>query len=174
MRKLTVAWPGSGALIARDDVDYVSVKVSAISSQLSMWAYKETLDRVVKRLIPLYKEAAATTPPTFINLDMEEFKDLDLTLDVFERVLGDKSLRTYRAGIVLQAYLPEAFAAMKRIQSLAAARVKAGGAPLKVRVVKGANLQMEQVDAELHDWPLAVLPSKQASDTNYKRVLGGL
>ena len=162
---------GVRALIARDDVDYVSVKVSAISSQLSMWAYKETLDRVVKRLIPLYKEAAATTPPTFLNLDMEEFKDLDLTLDVFERVLGDKSLRGYSGGIVLQAYLPEALGAMKRIQSFAAARVKAGGAPLKVRVVKGANLQMEQVDAELHDWPLAVLPSKQASDTNYKRVL---
>ncbi|MDP4899440.1 MAG: bifunctional proline dehydrogenase/L-glutamate gamma-semialdehyde dehydrogenase, partial [Pontimonas sp.] len=162
---------GVRALIARDDVDYVSVKVSAISSQLSMWAYKETVDRVVKRLIPLYAEAAATNPPTFINLDMEEFKDLDMTLDVFERVLGDKSLRSYTGGIVLQAYLPEALAAMKRIQSFAAARVKAGGAPLKVRVVKGANLQMEQVDAELHDWPLAVLPSKQASDTNYKRVL---
>jgi RHH-type proline utilization regulon transcriptional repressor/proline dehydrogenase/delta 1-pyrroline-5-carboxylate dehydrogenase len=162
---------GVRALIAREDVDYVSVKVSAISSQLSMWAYKETVDRVVKRLIPLYTEAAATNPPTFINLDMEEFKDLDMTLDVFERVLGDKSLRSYTGGIVLQAYLPEALAAMKRIQSFAAARVKAGGAPLKVRVVKGANLQMEQVDAELHDWPLAVLPSKQASDTNYKRVL---
>ena len=162
---------GVRALIAREDVDYVSVKVSAISSQLSMWAYKETVDRVVTRLIPLYTEAAATNPPTFINLDMEEFKDLDMTLDVFERVLGDKSLRSYTGGIVLQAYLPEALAAMKRIQSFAAARVKAGGAPLKVRVVKGANLQMEQVDAELHDWPLAVLPSKQASDTNYKRVL---
>jgi len=38
-------------------------------------------------------------------------------------------------------------------------------------VVKGANLQMEQVDAIIHDWPLAVLPSKLDSDTNYKRVL---
>ena len=162
---------GVRALIQRDDVDYVSVKVSAISSQLSMWAYDQTVNRVVERLIPLYQEAAATTPPTFINLDMEEFKDLDMTLDIFERVLGDKSLRSYTGGIVLQAYLPEALAAMKRIQSFAASRAKAGGAPLKVRVVKGANLQMEQVDAELHDWPLAVLPSKQASDTNYKRVL---
>jgi RHH-type transcriptional regulator, proline utilization regulon repressor / proline dehydrogenase / delta 1-pyrroline-5-carboxylate dehydrogenase len=162
---------GVRALIARDDVGYVSVKVSAISSQLSMWAYAETVDRVVKRLIPLYKQAAATTPPTFINLDMEEFKDLDMTIDVFEKVLREKSLRGYSGGIVLQAYLPEALRAMKRIQSFAAARVKAGGAPVKVRVVKGANLQMEQVEAKLHDWPLAVLPSKQASDTNFKRVL---
>jgi RHH-type proline utilization regulon transcriptional repressor/proline dehydrogenase/delta 1-pyrroline-5-carboxylate dehydrogenase len=162
---------GVSALIARNDVDYVSVKVSAVSSQLSMWAYDQTVSRVVKRLLPLYQQAAATNPPTFINLDMEEFKDLDMTIDVFRSVLSDKSLKSYAGGIVLQAYLPEALDAMKKVSAFAAARVKAGGAPLKVRVVKGANLQMEQVDAELHDWPLAVLPSKQATDTNYKRVL---
>lgn len=162
---------GVGQLIARDDVDYVSVKVSAISSQLSMWAYDQTVERVVARLLPLYHQAAATTPPTFINLDMEEFKDLDMTIDVFTRVLSDPGLKAYTGGIVLQAYLPEALEAMKKVSAFATARHKAGGAPLKVRVVKGANLQMEQVDAALHDWPLAVLPSKKASDTNYKRVL---
>ncbi|MFT6973041.1 MAG: RHH-type proline utilization regulon transcriptional repressor/proline dehydrogenase [Pontimonas sp.] len=164
-------WAGVSTLIARPDVDYVSVKVSSISSQLSMWAYEETVERVVKRLIPLYQQAAATTPPTFINLDMEEFKDLDMTIDVFEGVYSDPSLKTYTGGLVLQGYLPEALAAMKRIQAFASARVDAGGACVKVRVVKGANLQMEQVDAAIHDWPVAVLPSKQASDTNYKRVL---
>jgi RHH-type transcriptional regulator, proline utilization regulon repressor / proline dehydrogenase / delta 1-pyrroline-5-carboxylate dehydrogenase len=162
---------GVSQLIARADVDYVSVKVSAVSSQLSMWAYDETVQRVVARLIPLYQQAAATTPPTFINLDMEEFKDLDMTIDVFCRVLADKTLKTYTGGIVLQAYLPEALGAMKKLNAFATARVKSGGAPIKVRVVKGANLQMEEVDAQLHDWPLAVLPSKQASDTNYKRVV---
>jgi len=162
---------GISRLIARADVDYVSIKVSAISSQLSMWAYEETIERVVARLVPLYQQAQATNPPTFINLDMEEFKDLDMTLDVFQRVLSDPSLKHYTGGIVLQAYLPEALEAMKKVQAFASARVKAGGAGVKVRVVKGANLQMEQVDAALHDWPLAVLPSKEATDTNYKRVL---
>ena len=162
---------GVSALIARPDVDYVSVKVSSVSSQLSMWAFDETVKRVVERLIPLYQQAAATTPPTFINLDMEEFKDLDMTLEVFEGVYSHPSLTEYTGGIVLQAYLPEALDAMKRIQAFAADRLTRGGAPVKVRVVKGANLQMEQVDAAIHDWPLAVLPSKQESDTNYKRVL---
>ena len=162
---------GVSALIERPDVDYVSVKVSSISSQLSMWAFDETVQRVVRRLIPLYQKAAATTPPTFINLDMEEFKDLDMTLSVFEGVYSEPSLKNYTGGIVLQAYLPEALEAMKRIQAFASARRSDGGAPVKVRVVKGANLQMEQVDAIIHDWPVAVLPSKQESDTNYKRVL---
>jgi len=111
---------GVSALIARPDVDYVSVKVSSVSSQLSMWAFDETVERVVKRLIPLFQQAAATSPPTFINLDMEEFKDLDMTLGVFEGIYGDVSLKNYTGGIVLQAYLPEALDAMKRIQSLPA------------------------------------------------------
>ena len=42
---------------------------------------------------------------------------------------------------------------------------------IKVRVVKGANLAMERVDAAMHDWPLATYDTKQDSDTNYKRVL---
>ena len=158
-------------LVDRDDVDYVSVKVSAIVSQLSMWSFDETVDRVVDRLVPLYEAAALGARPTFLNLDMEEFRDLDLTMEVFERLLDRPSLHEYEAGIVLQAYLPEALPALERLTAWAQARRAAGGAGIKVRVVKGANLAMERVDAAVHDWPVAVLPSKQSSDTNYKRVL---
>src|SRR5699024_9645313 len=49
--------------------------------------------------------------------------------------------------------------------------VAAGGAPIKVRVVKGANLPMEHVQAAMHDWPQTVWPTKQDTDTNYKRIL---
>ncbi|PID96996.1 MAG: 1-pyrroline-5-carboxylate dehydrogenase, partial [Actinomycetales bacterium] len=61
--------------------------------------------------------------------------------------------------------------AMVRLQEWAAERVANGGAPIKVRLVKGANLPMELVEAELHHWPVATCESKQASDTNYKRVM---
>lgn len=162
---------GITELVKRPDVDYVSVKVSAIASQLSMWAFDEAVDRVVDRLVPLYETAALGVTPTFLNLDMEEFRDLDLTIEVFQRLLDRPSLRQYEAGIVLQAYLPEALPALDRLTAWAQARRAAGGAGIKVRVVKGANLAMERVDAALHGWPVAVLPSKQASDANYKRVL---
>ena len=71
----------------------------------------------------------------------------------------------------MQAYLPDALRAMIRLQEWSAARRARGGAPIKVRVVKGANLPMERVDASLHDWPLATWGTKQDTDTNYKRVL---
>src|SRR6185312_6265010 len=162
---------GTRALLARDDVDYVSIKVSSIASQLSMWSFDETVDRVVDRLVPLYELAAASPSPKFINLDMEEYRDLDLTIAVFTSILSKPQLLGLEAGIVLQAYLPDALDAMQTLTEWATQRRVAGGAPVKVRVVKGANLAMERVDATIHDWPLATYGSKQSTDANYKRVL---
>ena len=162
---------GTRQLLARPDVDYVSIKASAVASQLSMWAYDETVDRVVDRLTPLYEVAVASPTPKFINLDMEEFKDLDLTIAVFTKLLDQPQLKNLEAGIVLQAYLPDALAALQSLTAWAIERRLAGGASIKVRVVKGANLAMEHVDAAMHDWPVATWPTKQATDTNYKRVL---
>lgn len=160
---------GTRALLERNDVDYVSIKVSSTVAPHSPWAFDEAVTHAVEALGPLYEIAQRRTK--FINLDMEEYKDLDLTLAVFTTILDKPEFRNLEAGIVLQAYLPDALAAMIRLQEWAAARVAAGGAPIKVRVVKGANLPMEQVDAETHGWPLATWHSKQASDASYKAVL---
>ncbi|HWR84493.1 MAG TPA: proline dehydrogenase family protein, partial [Rhodoglobus sp.] len=98
---------GTRALLERDDVDYVSIKVSSIASQLSMWAFDDMVDTVVQRLTPLYEYAAASPTSKFINLDMEEYRDLDVTVAVFTRLLEQPSLKNLEAGIVLQAYLPD-------------------------------------------------------------------
>ncbi|MCU1481200.1 MAG: 1-pyrroline-5-carboxylate dehydrogenase [Subtercola sp.] len=175
---------GTLELLARDDVDYVSVKLSSIAADLSLWAFDETVERVANSLVPLYTLAlpggggsapgaarASTAPAKFINLDMEEYADLDLTIAVFEKVLERPQFQHLEAGIVLQAYLPDALRAMQGLQTWAAERVANGGAPIKVRLVKGANLAMERVDATIHGWPLATWGSKEETDTNYKRVL---
>lgn len=158
-------------LLARDDVDYVSIKVSAVSGPHQHWAFDEVVETAVRRLTPLYELAASTSPKKFINLDMEEYKDLDLTIEVFTKILDQPHLKDLEAGIVLQAYLPDTLAAMQRLQAWAAKRVEAGGSGVKVRLVKGANLSMEIVEAVMHGWPLTTWDTKQAADTNYKRVL---
>lgn len=157
-------------ILSRPDVDYVSVKVSATINPHSPYAFDETVDHVVSRLTPLY-EIAVAGGNKFINLDMEEYHDLDLTVSVFKKVLEQPRFIGLTAGIVLQAYLPDALRVMIDLQQWARSRVLDGGAPIKVRVVKGANLPMEQVDAELHGWPLATVSSKAEADANYKRVL---
>ncbi len=160
---------GIHELILRPDVDYVSVKVSAIVSSVSLWAFDDTVDRVVERLLPLYLSAVADG--TFINLDMEEYRDLDLTIAVFTRLLEDPRLASLEAGIVLQAYLPDALPALRELTAWARVRVAAGGARIKVRLVKGANLAMERVDAVIHGWTLATYDSKVDTDANYVRCL---
>ncbi|WP_159500532.1 bifunctional proline dehydrogenase/L-glutamate gamma-semialdehyde dehydrogenase [Microbacterium sp. 18062] len=160
---------GTRRLLARDDVDYVSIKVSSTVAPHTPWAFEEAVTDAVAALRPLYR--IARKGRKFLNLDMEEYKDLDLTLAVFTRVLDEPEFHDLEAGIVLQAYLPDALGAMMRLQEWASARVRDGGAPVKVRVVKGANLPMERVDADIHDWPLATWESKQASDASYKAVL---
>ena len=162
---------GTLALLARDDVDYVSLKVSAAVAPHSPWAFDETVADIVDRLAPLYRLAASSPTPKFVNLDMEEYRDLDVTVEAFTRLLDRPEFLGLEAGIVLQAYLPDALAKMMHLQEWAAARRARGGAAVKVRVVKGANLPMERVDAVLHGWPLATWNSKQKTDTNYKRLL---
>ncbi|PPH07678.1 1-pyrroline-5-carboxylate dehydrogenase [Rathayibacter sp. AY1G1] len=162
---------GTHRLLARDDVDYVSIKVSSSTAPHNPWAFDAAVDDIVEELAPLFARAAASSPQKFINLDMEEYKDLDLTIAVFTRILDRPEFLGLEAGIVLQAYLPDALSAMIRLQEWSAARRARGGAGIKVRLVKGANLPMEQVEASVHGWPLATWSSKQDSDTNYKRVV---
>ncbi|MDN4481992.1 bifunctional proline dehydrogenase/L-glutamate gamma-semialdehyde dehydrogenase [Demequina lignilytica] len=157
------------ALIERDDVDYVSLKVSAAVAPHNPWAFDQAVEQICARLDPLYAAAARTG--TFVNLDMEEYRDLDLTVAVFTRLLDVPRHHELTAGIVLQAYLPDSLAALDGLTEWAQRRVHDGGAPIKVRLVKGANLSMERVDAELHGWPLATWGSKVESDAHYKRLL---
>ncbi|MEG1392624.1 MAG: proline dehydrogenase family protein, partial [Aurantimicrobium sp.] len=123
---------GTRALLARDDVDYVSIKVSSTVAPHSAWAFEQDVEHVVERLLPLFHLAAESPTPKFINLDMEEFKDLDITIAVFTRILDRPELLNLEAGIVLQAYLPDALAAMMQLQEWSAARRARGGAGIKV------------------------------------------
>ena len=166
-RRLT----GTHRLLDRSDIDYVSIKVSSAVAPHNHWAFDAAVAHIVDELVPLYAKAASSSPAKFINLDMEEYKDLDLTLAVFTRLLDRPEFTGLSAGIVLQAYLPDALGAMMRLQEWAAKRVAGGGAPFKVRVVKGANLPMELVDAAVHGWPAATWHTKCDSDTSYKAVL---
>jgi RHH-type transcriptional regulator, proline utilization regulon repressor / proline dehydrogenase / delta 1-pyrroline-5-carboxylate dehydrogenase len=159
------------SLVDDPRVDYVSIKVSAIASQLDLWSFDVTLDRIEHRLRELFRRAAASRPPTFVNLDMEEYRDLHLTLQAFTRVLDEPDLRHLDAGIVLQAYLPDAFDALRLLSAWAGARHAGGGGVVKVRLVKGANLAMERVDAAMHGWVQAPFGSKGEVDAMYKRCV---
>ncbi|MCK6209565.1 proline dehydrogenase family protein [Georgenia sp. EYE_87] len=159
------------ALLERDDVDYVSIKVSSLVSQISTWDTAGTVARVTERLRPIYRAAKARSPHAFVNMDMEEYRDLDLTIEVFTALLSEPEFTDLEAGIVLQAYLPDANRGLDELLAFARKRVADGGAPIKIRLVKGANLSMEHVEAKLHGWEQAPYTSKDEVDANYLRLV---
>ena len=159
--------------LAQPDVDYVSVKVSAVVSQLNPWDFDGSLQRVVEALRPLLRAAAASAPPTFINLDMEEYHDLELTTAAFRALLGEPEFSAVDLGIAVQAYLPDSFDALQELVDWHN-RLTAGGhrsGSIKIRLVKGANLAMERVEAAMHGWPQTPYDTKAETDANYKRCL---
>ncbi|MEM6527312.1 MAG: bifunctional proline dehydrogenase/L-glutamate gamma-semialdehyde dehydrogenase, partial [Chloroflexota bacterium] len=166
-------------LLANPDVEYISVKISSVFSQINLIAFEDTIEQIKTRLRKLYRQAMAheyvrpdgTAIPKVVNLDMEDYRDLHLTVAAFQQVLNEPEFQNYRAGIVLQAYLPDSSQVQRDLTAWAMERVANGGAPIKLRIVKGANLAMERVEAALHDWPQAPYYSKHEVDANYKRMV---
>ena len=156
-------------VIIRPDVTYVSVKVSSIVSQLTTIDHDGSLARVVERLTVLFR--TARDHGVFVNLDMEEYRDLRLTIDAFREVLSEPEFDHLSAGVVLQAYLPDSHGAFSELVDWAVERYARTGTPIKVRLVKGANLAVEHVEAELHGWRAAPYDTKADVDASYARLI---
>jgi RHH-type proline utilization regulon transcriptional repressor/proline dehydrogenase/delta 1-pyrroline-5-carboxylate dehydrogenase len=163
------------SLLNEPEVDYISIKISTIFSQINVLAFEETISLLSTRLAELYDEILRIKKQTgvakFVNLDMEEYRDMSLTVGVFIKTLSLERFKSLKAGIVLQAYIPDSYLWLLKLKTWAQERVAQGGAPIKIRVVKGANLEMEKTESALHGWPLVTFDSKRESDANYKRML---
>lgn len=160
--------------IARRDVDYVSLKISAVCANLDVLAFDHSVDRIAERLRVLYRAAARAVPSTFLNLDMEEYRDLSLTIAAMQRVLDEHEFAALDAGVVLQAYLPDSHTAALDLCHWALRRHRRAGGRLKIRVVKGANLAMERVESELHGWAQAPYATKSEVDASFKLLVESL
>ncbi len=156
-------------MVRRPEVNYASVKISSIASQLITIDHDGSVERVAHRLRLLY--SAAVESQTFINLDMEEFRDLAITVDVFKKLLTEPAFEKMNSGIVLQAYLPESHAVFADLIDWAKERHAKTGGTIKIRLVKGANLAMEKAEAELHGWVPAPYPTKSDVDASYTRLI---
>ncbi len=160
-------------------INYISVKISGIYAQISALNYQQNKHDLCNRLSTIYAKAQSFTyvdvdgsrKHKFVNLDMEEYKDCHLTLDVFTEVLSRPDFKNFSAGIVIQAYLPDSWGFQTLLLDFAKKRVEDGGAPIKIRLVKGANLQMESIISSLKGWEVPVYDTKVEVDANYLKIL---
>ncbi|TLP36339.1 bifunctional proline dehydrogenase/L-glutamate gamma-semialdehyde dehydrogenase [Arcobacter arenosus] len=161
------------------NIDYISIKISTIYSQINALNFDNTVSVLVDKLTRIYNQALkypyiapdGTKSNKFINLDMEEYRDLDITVEVFKKTLEKPEFKNFYAGIVLQAYLPDSFNVQKDLCEWAKKRVEAGGAPIKFRLVKGANMEMEETEASQKHWEMVTYTDKSDTDSNYKRMI---
>ena len=162
-----------------EDVEYISVKVSSLVPQIITLAFDDTVRMLQDCLGVLYRTASlhpykpknGEAVTKIVNLDMEEYRDMGITVTAFRRTLEQSEYANYTAGIALQAYLPEALAVQRELTEWARERVENGGSPIHLRIVKGANLEMEKVESTLQNWPLAPYDNKRDVDANFKRMV---
>lgn len=167
------------ALLARPEVQAISIKLSSIASRVELLAFRESLDELKPRVRRIYQQALAhrfrwpdgTQRPKLVSLDMEAYRDLPLTFALFSELMSEPELDGLQACLVLQAYLPDAPLYQRELTRIAQARMQRGGQPLRLRIVKGANLAAERVESALRGWPLPTVPDKLHADANYKRML---
>ena len=143
----------------------ISVKVSAMDPYLDPADPKGSVDRLERRVLPLFLQASAGG--ACINLDLEQWYLHHITLDLFQRLVTRPELRDWpHAGIVVQAYLRESEQDVRRLLEL----VRRRGAPIAVRLVKGAYWDYEVTRAAQCGLPCPVFTEKAATDAQYERL----
>jgi len=164
------------------DIDYISIKISTIFSQINSLDHAWSVKQISKKLEIVYSatmknsyfDSEGNKENKFINLDMEEYRDFHLTIDAFMMTLSKEEFLLLYAGIVVQAYLPDALEQVKKLTAWAKDRVSKGGAPIKIRLVKGANREMELTESSLRGWPCVTYNEKKDTDANFKILMNYL
>lgn len=143
----------------------VSLKISAMYSQIDPVDPAGSIASLKKRVLPLFLRAKERN--VFLNVDLEQWALHDLTYDLFEEVLAHPELQNWpHVGIVVQAYLKKAEQDVLRLIEMAKRR----GAPITVRLVKGAYWDYETVISRQEGWECPVFQEKAATDQNYERL----
>lgn len=156
-------------LIDRDESGSIprvnlSIKLSSLTPRFDPIHPAETMERVEARLRPIFRTARELG--AYVHVDMEKYAYRDLTIELFQRVLNEPEFRDWSdAGIVIQAYQPEALGLLEGLRDWSAAR----GSPVTVRLVKGAYWDYEIVTARQLGWPEPVYPRKWETDASYER-----
>jgi RHH-type proline utilization regulon transcriptional repressor/proline dehydrogenase/delta 1-pyrroline-5-carboxylate dehydrogenase len=143
----------------------VSVKISALYSQIHPAAPQDAIEHLAARLRPILQ--LAKQRGVFINFDMEHYALKDMTLELFRRMLSEPEFAgSPHLGIAMQAYLRDSLRDMRALIEWAAAQKR----KVTVRLVKGAYWDTETLMALQRDWPVPVFNLKHETDANYEAV----
>jgi RHH-type proline utilization regulon transcriptional repressor/proline dehydrogenase/delta 1-pyrroline-5-carboxylate dehydrogenase len=163
-------WPALGESANGLDWEHspkvnVSVKASAMYSQMRACAFDHAVAMARERLRPLFRKAVQTG--AFVNLDMEHHGLKELTLALYRSLMEEAEFRDYpHTGIALQCYRRDSEADLHElIQWARAHKVR-----FTIRLVKGAYWDSEVIWARQNNWPIPVFAHKHETDANFEKL----
>src|SRR6266404_277476 len=143
----------------------VSVKISALSSQIQPADPDTAIESISTRLRPILQRANELG--AFINFDMESYVLKDLTLRLFQSIFAEQQFSaTPACGVAMQAYLKDCETDLDEIINWARAKRRR----ITVRLVKGAYWDYETVIAQQQHWPVPVFANKAETDANFEKL----
>lgn len=164
------AWPPLGG--GSGDLDWgftpkvnISLKPSALYSQMNAVAFDYSVDRAKERLRPIFRKAMNLG--AFVCLDMEHTGLKNLTLALYRSLMDESEFKDYpHTGFVIQSYLRDSEADLRSMIEWAKKR----GRFCTVRLVKGAYWDAEVVWARQNHWPVPVFTRKAETDANFEKL----
>jgi len=163
-------WRPLGGVLGRLDWGHsprvnVSIKVSAMYSQMNACAFEHSIEKSKDRLRPILRRAVKAG--AFVHLDMEHHGLKDLTLALYRSIMEEAEFSRYpHTGIVIQAYLRESEKDLAQMIRWA----NQGDFHFTVRLVKGAYWDQEVILASQRNWPVPVFVGKSESDANFEHL----
>src|SRR5213596_1406503 len=143
----------------------LSVKISALYSQISPADPADAITHLAPKLRPLLRRARELG--AFINFDMESYAHKNGTLELFKTVFMEEEFRDWpHAGIVIQAYLQDSEENLRDLIEWGRAR----GTRFAVRLVKGAYWDYETTKSRQNGWDCPVFFQKPESDANFEAL----
>ncbi len=144
----------------------LSLKISSLHSQITPLAPAQCSEAIRARLRPILREVRKHGGG--VTLDMEHYDTKEITLRTFRDVLEEPEFADWPdCGIAIQAYLKDTEQDLRELIAWTERR----GAPIHVRLVRGAYWDYETVIARRQGWASPVWESKNQTDENYERCL---
>ena len=163
------SWP-SHSLLERDHLGPIprvelSIKISALSPHLDPIDPEGSYQSVATRLRPIL-DLAMHLPASLI-FDMEQAETKTLLVELFTRLFAEPSYKAYPyAGLALQAYHRET---ARDVEDLLA-WVRKRGAPITIRLVKGAYWDSDTIRYRQRGWAVPLFEHKDETDANYEAL----
>ncbi|MGE5207960.1 MAG: proline dehydrogenase family protein, partial [Alphaproteobacteria bacterium] len=143
----------------------LSVKISALYSQISPTAPADAISHLGTRLRPLLRRARELG--AFINFDMESYALKNMTLELFKTIFTEAEFKDWpHAGIVIQAYLRDSESDLRDLIEWGRGR----GTRFAVRLVKGAYWDYETTKSGQNGSRAPVFLQKPESDANFEAL----